>query len=119
MLEEQKEGGVNLSWYDVSYKDERKQPQSSMTTPLDELDIATRQCIQLQQLRSPSSLVRSTFSNVNKPFANSHTGPYCPLSNIGSFPILLEPSRVIGNVKTMISREYAGDPLFELTKHHR
>lgn len=34
---------------------------------------------------------------------NPHAGPYCPLSNFGSFPILLEPSRVIGNVRTMIS----------------
>ena len=35
--------------------------------------------------------------------ANPPAGPYCPLSNIGSFPILLEASRVVGNVRTMIS----------------
>ena len=42
--------------------------------------------------------------------ANPHTGPYCPLSKFGSFPILLEPSRVIGNVGTMISSIYPYNP---------
>jgi hypothetical protein len=38
--------------------------------------------------------------------AKPRTGPYCSLSNFGSFPILLEPSRVIGNVRTMISSNF-------------
>jgi hypothetical protein len=33
MLEEQKEGGVDLGWFDIPHKDERKQLQSSVTTP--------------------------------------------------------------------------------------